>query len=245
MTAAQLAAQTKTHERYLGKWLTLQWPGVGCWSRSGIKNRKRLQQKRYQFSIAMRMIVLGLTLVTVTAAAENTTFPMARSSAAATAGCLPGAAGRVTINSLGPAESLHVEVFGLPPNTDFDLFVIQLPDKPFGLSWYQGDILTNSTGTGVGDFVGRFSIETFIVAPGVGPAPDEFPAAPFPDATMNPATNPIQTYHLGVWFNSPVAAAAAGCPNTVTPFNGTHNAGIQALSTRTFPELAGPLSRIK
>jgi hypothetical protein len=56
--------------------------------------------------------------------------------------------------------------------------VIQLPDKPFGLSWYQGDILTNSTGIGVGDFVGRFSRETFIVAAGVGPAPEEFPAPP-------------------------------------------------------------------
>jgi len=171
------------------------------------------------------------------------TISSTRSSAAAAAGCLPNAGGTVTINSFGPVESLHVKAFGLRPNTHFDLFVIQLPDDPFGLAWYQGDILTNSTGTGAGDFVGRFSIKTFIVAPGVGPAPDVFTAPPFPDATMNPSTGPIQTYHLGLWFNLPADAAAAGCPNTVTPFNGTHNAGIQALSTRNFPNLAGPLSR--
>jgi len=127
---------------------------------------------RNRVLIATGTIILVLTLAIAARAAENFIFTMERSSAAVTAGCLPNASGRVTINSLGPVESLHVEVFGLRPDTDFDLFVIQLPDKPFGLSWYQGDILTNSSGTGVGDFVGRFSIETFIVAPGVGPAPD-------------------------------------------------------------------------
>ena len=61
--------------------------------------------------------------------------------------------------------------------------------------------------------MGRFSIETFIVAPGVGPAPDEFTAPPFPDATSNPATPPIQTYHLGLWFNRPADAAAEAKKN--------------------------------
>jgi hypothetical protein len=48
-------------------------------------------------------------------------------------------------------------------------------------------------------------------------------------------------YHLGLWFNSPRDAARAGCPATVTPFNGEHNAGVQALSTRNFSTLFGPL----
>ena len=51
-------------------------------------------------------------------------------------------------------------------------------------------------------------------------------------------------FHLGLWFDSPEDAEAAGCPNTVTPFNGAHDAGIQALSTRNFPQLEGPLSKI-
>ena len=63
--------------------------------------------------------------------------------------------------------------------------------------------------------------------------------------TPNPATPPIQMYHLGLWFNTPAAAAAAGCANTVTPFNGTHNAGIQVLNTGSFPDNAGPLIKIQ
>jgi hypothetical protein len=151
--------------------------------------------------------------------------------------CLPNAKGRVTLNSLGIAETMHVEVFGLPAKTDFDVFVIQVPKKPFGLSWYQGDIETNAEGMGVSDFVGRFSKETFIVAPGVAPAPQVF----MDNATMNPATPPVQIYHLGIWFNSPADAQKAHCPGTMTPFNGTHNAGVQVLNTSNFGNLNGPL----
>jgi hypothetical protein len=157
------------------------------------------------------------------------------------AGCIPNATGRVTINSLGPVETMHVEVSGLPANSEFDVFVIQLPNAPFGLSWYQGDIETNNIGKGVADFVGRFSVETFIVAPGSGPAPVVHRV----DASTNPATAPVHTYHVGIWFNSPANAAGVGCPNTVTPFNGNHTAGIQALSTRGFANLNGPLRRIQ
>jgi hypothetical protein len=185
-----------------------------------------------------------LSLASIPAAAQNTTFNMVRSAATATAGCIPNASGRVTINSLGDVEVMHLEATGLPPKTEFDAFVIQLPNTPFGMSWYQGDLTTDEKGRGVADFIGRFSIETFIVAPGSGPAPVVH-TQPIPDASSNPATGPIQTYHVGLWFGSSEAAAAAGCPATVTPFNGDHNAGIQALSTRNFANQFGPLRRIK
>ena len=68
--------------------------------------------------------------------------------------------------------------------------------------------------------------------------------APFPDADTNPATAPIHTFHLGLWFGSPAAAVSAGCPNTMTPFNGDHKAGIQVLSTRNFPAGNGPLRHL-
>jgi len=187
---------------------------------------------------------LVLALALPASAAENTTFNIVRSAAADKAGCILNAKGRVTINSFGPVEVMHVEATGLPPNTEFDLFVIQVPNTPFGLSWYQGDIETNGAGKGVGDFIGRFSIETFIVAPGSAPAPVVHTAPPFPDANSNPATGPVHTFHLGLWFGSPEAAASAGCPNTITPFDGEHRAGIQALSSRNFADLNGPLKRI-
>jgi hypothetical protein len=173
-------------------------------------------------------------------------FDMVRSAAAETGNCLAGARGHVTVTSLGPVEAMLVEVTGLPPNTEFDFFVIQLPNAPFGLAWYQGDIETNTEGVGTQLFIGRFSIETFIVAqpPGDQPAPVVHDQPPFPDADKNPATEPVHTFHLGLWFGSAEAAAEAGCPNTVTRFNGEHNAGIQVLSTRTFPDLEGPLRQL-
>jgi hypothetical protein len=82
--------------------------------------------------------------------------------------------------------------------TDFDFFVIQQPNAPFGMAWYQADIETNAHGVGYGHFIGRFNEETFIVAPG-----------------------------------------------SVTPFNGEHDAGVQVLNTSNFPDLAGPLLKVK
>jgi len=148
-------------------------------------------------------------------------------------GCVPKAKGTVTITSLNVVENMHVEAYGLPANTDFDLFIIQAPLAPFGLSWYMGDMLSDAHGLAVGDFVGRFSIGTFIVAPGSAPAPVVDPPN-LNDASSNPATNPVQTYHLGLWFDSPQEAGKAGCATKMTPFNSTHNAGIQILNTSNF-----------
>jgi hypothetical protein len=161
----------------------------------------------------------------------------------------PNARGRVKIESVGTVEIMDVKVWGLPPNTDFDFFVIQVPHAPFGLAWYQGDIETNAHGVGHERFVGRFSIETFIVAPGVAPAPVVFSTPGHPelsDVDHNPATFPVHQYHLGLWFNNPADAAAAGGPSSVTPFNGEHNAGVQVLNTQTpdFPDNFGPLRHV-
>ena len=162
---------------------------------------------------------------------------------AGAAACLPNASATVRVIPAGPVELLDVSVQGLPPRTEFDFFVIQTPKAPFGVSWYQGDIETDKNGRGHQLFIGRFSIETFAVAPGIAPAPVVF-NGPFPDASANPPFNPIQMYHLGLWFGSPDAAQAAGCPATVTPFNGEHNAGIQVLNTSNFPDGQGPLGNL-
>jgi hypothetical protein len=158
---------------------------------------------------------------------------------------LPHAHGRVRVESVGPVEVMNVTVWGLPPNTDFDFFVIQVPHGPFGLSWYQGDVETNRFGVGFGRFVGRFNDETFIVAPGAASAPTPRTAPPFPDANANPPTLPVQTYHLGLWFNSPQDAEKAGFAPTITPFNSEHHAGLQVLNSSNFPDNEGPLFHVK
>jgi hypothetical protein len=182
---------------------------------------------------------------------DHISFKMVVSKGAST--CLPNAGAKVQIISDGQAEDMFIVATGLPPTTAFDFFVIQVPNAPFGLSWYQGDMQSDADGDAVQHFRGRFSIETFIIAPGVAPAPQVFTDPPFPDALQNPATlgpdgktpGPVQTYHLGLWFNSPADAQNAGCPSTVTPFNGEHNAGIQVLNTSNFPDTKGPLLRLR
>jgi len=89
---------------------------------------------------------LLLTFASLTVVAQNTTFNMVRSAGATAGNCIPEARGRVTINSLGNVEVMHLEASGLPPKTEFDAFIIQLPNSPFGLSWYQGDLTTDENG---------------------------------------------------------------------------------------------------
>src|SRR5262249_24359876 len=84
--------------------------------------------------------------------------------------------------------------------------------------WYQGDIETDDAGHGRQRFIGRFSIETFIVAqPPSDSAPVIHDQPPFPDAASNPTTEPVHTFHLGLWFNSPADAAAAARPTPPPP----------------------------
>src|SRR5262244_1319293 len=151
------------------------------------------QMKKFSVSLFTAIV---LSLATVAADAQNTSFTIVRSATAVTANCIPNARGHVTINSLGNVEVMHMEVTGMPPRTEFDAFVIQTPNAPFGLSWYQGDLTTDENGNGVADFIGRFSIETFIVAPGSTAAPVVH-QQPIPDASSNPATGPVHTYHVG------------------------------------------------
>jgi hypothetical protein len=170
-------------------------------------------------------------------------FALQRSAASIAANCLPNAGAQVHVTNKGPVEVMTIDAHGLPKNTDFDVFVTQLPNTPFGISWYQGDLESNAKGTAHAAFIGRFSVETFAVAPGSGAAPVVHDS-PIPDASTNPQFAPVHTYHVGVWFNSGADAGAAGCTNALTPFNGDHTAGPQALSTRQFADTAGPLRQL-
>lgn len=169
------------------------------------------------------------------------TFDMVVSGGASA--CLGTASASVNITPMNGVEIMDVDVDGLPPNTVFNLFVLQVPKAPFGVSWYQGDIETDKKGRGHQRVVGVFSIETFTVAPGSAPAPVVF-NGPFPNASLNPPFNPVQMYHLGIWFDSPADAQSAGCPATVTPFNGGHDAGIQVFNTSNFADDQGPLRSV-
>lgn len=173
-------------------------------------------------------------------AAGQFTFGLQRN-AALPSTCAPGVKAAAKVQTLGFAERLVINLAGLKPGTRMDVFAIQVPKAPFGLGWYVGDLDADRFGSASRAYVGRFNIETFALALGSVPAPNTHDGI---DATTNPIFQPVHTYHVGIWFNSPADAALNGCPTATTPFNGEHTAGVQILNTGGFPDLAGPLSRI-
>jgi len=191
-------------------------------------------------SLALGALFIGGSMSAAAAPPESLKFDMAVSAAAA--GCLPNAQGHVTVRQAGANQRMQVNVNGLPPNTEFAFFVLQVPTAPFAMSWYQGDIVTDDYGSGSQQFFGIFSSELFVFAPATRAAPQTDPGV---DALTNPATAPVHTYHLGLWFSDAADAAAAGCPGTVTPFEGNHQAGIQVFNTSNFgtEAAAGPLGQ--
>jgi hypothetical protein len=171
------------------------------------------------------MSFMGLVPQAAAAAGDSITFSMVRPDGIA---CLSNDVhGRVTVSDLGAVQNMHVEVSGLAPNTSFTLFITQHKSRPFGLSWYQGEITTNSDGRGVGDFSGIFSAETFTLDNEAG------------------GSIAVQMAHLAMWFADADDAAKAGCPAIVTPFDGDHSAGILVLSTSNFRDDSGPLLKLK
>jgi len=147
--------------------------------------------------------------------------------------CLPKAHGSARIVPLPQNDLMTLSVDGLNPNTEYALFVIQVPNKPFGISWYQSDLVTNGGGHGSVQVRGIFNVETFSLSPG------------------GPTTTfaPTHQYHLGLWFADPQVPFDLGCEPgatspSITPFDGDQQAGIQVLNTSNFPDNAGPLSQV-
>ena len=167
-----------------------------------------------------------------TSQADSHSFTFALVPSPGIKACLPHLGGFATITPGSQNDLMQVTVFGAPRNAEFDLFVIQQPLKPFGVSWYQSDVNANSHGVGQASVRGIFDRETFSVSLG---------------GTTTFA--PTHQYHLGLWFNDPQVPFNLGCEPgakvaVVTPFNGEQHAGIQALNTAEFPVNAGPLSRV-
>ncbi len=168
------------------------------------------------------------------------TFPMVPSSDAIKA-CLPNAAASVTIEDAKNNQIMTVSATGLAPNTEYDLFVIQVPHAKFGISWYQSDLETNRNGEGTARVRGIFSRETFSISP------DSITTLGRENTPQMGATfGAVNQYHLGLWFNDPQVPFDLGCEPTamvpvVTPFNGEQHAGIQVINTSNFPDDDGPL----
>jgi hypothetical protein len=186
-------------------------------------------------AVAGALSLTAASAAPVTSARHSGAFSFALVPSPGIKSCLPHAGGRVTIIPGSQNDTMEVSIFGMPANADFDLFVIQQPNKPFGVSWYQTDVNADRNGSGHATVRGVFDAETFSVSPA---------------GSANPFA-PTHQYHLGLWFNDFNLPYHLGCepngPGTqpiVTPFNGEQNAGIQVLNTADFPDGAGPLSHV-
>src|SRR5215216_7177777 len=90
-------------------------------------------------------VILALFMVALAAAAafavdDTTSFKMVRSQAAVDNECLKGAKAHVDVRTTATDQQvLDVSVNHAPKNTEFELFVTQQPNSPFGISWYQAD----------------------------------------------------------------------------------------------------------
>ena len=126
----------------------------------------------------------------------------------------------------------------IKPGLAFDLFTIQNTNllangqinpyfTNFGLAWYQTDLEADSNGNV------EATIKTILLDQIFGFDPDQ----------SNP--NPINTFHVGFWFNNPNDANVDGCVFDVTkptPFNGEHNAGpVAFISVPDAHNNLGPL----
>src|SRR5439155_23878253 len=120
--------------------------------------------KNLQFLAAAGVLGLLFSASPLAAADDDHSsgFNMVVSAGAKT--CVANASATVKVRAAGPVDIMDVTVQGLPANTDFDFFVIQVPKAPFGVAWYQGDIVTDKNGRGHQQFIGRFNVETFALA---------------------------------------------------------------------------------
>jgi hypothetical protein len=118
-----------------------------------------------------------------------------RSEEAEQAGCLDGVTARAQVYLQDQAEKLVLSARGLPANVAFTVFVIQVPNAPFGLVWYQGDLVSDGKGNAKVTYFGRFSVESFIDAPGAA----ELVVLHTGDADDGTATDgAVHTFHVGV-----------------------------------------------
>jgi hypothetical protein len=133
-------------------------------------------------------------------------------------------------------DVLVLDLYGFKPGLQFDLFTVEhspffeggVKDPAFkgsfGMAWYQSDIEVGKHGAS------RTQIRTILLDQIFG-----FDA----DVKLNP----VNTFHLGFWFNNPDdAQPCSATPIIPTPFNGEHHAGPFAMISATDLETQlGPL----
>ena len=165
--------------------------------------------------VSLALIVLGMSSTAL--GLDKTSFDLLPVKAA----CLPDATGSVTVFSkeeTAGVDTLHLRASGLPPNTDFAVFLTSadaFATPPFGVTSYIGDFTTNAKG------VGSLKVDTIIN--------EAFVTAV---SGTPPARGRTNLDHLVFWFADPAQVPACFTPFNPTPFDGDGNAGPAAMSSQ-------------
>jgi hypothetical protein len=181
------------------------------------------------FAIKMSIAVMAVAAFTTIAAAQAHTINFDLHVIPAEVSCLsanggPTPTALVTVTRGVANDTLTIEGSNFRPHLAFDMFTVQRsrllangnldPDfTNFGLAWYQSDLQANAQG----HF--KTTIKTILLDQIFGFDPDA-------------ALTPLNTFHVGFWFNDPNDANKNGCTFDVTkptPFNGEHKAGPLAM----------------
>ena len=132
-------------------------------------------------------------------------------------------AASVIVNQGPQNDTLVLYLTHFRPGLGLDLFTVQntnlnsdgslntgFKNPPgFGLAWYQSDVEVDANGQAFVTVASKFVDEIFGFDPGASLAP-------------------THAFHVGLWFDSPSDAASCGFSG-ITPFNGSQNAGPNAL----------------
>lgn len=142
--------------------------------------------------------------------------------------CITDGSGRqpfasVTVTRGNLLDTMNVSLHNVKPGLAFDVFTVERSkllsngqvdpgfSGKFGLAWYQSDLETNGQGGGATQVKSILLDQIF-------------------GFDADTSLGPINTFHVGAWFNNPNDAAPCGFdPTKPTPFNGEHNAGPVAL----------------
>ena len=182
-------------------------------------------KRRAETFLRRRSIVVLMALISMIGVTANAQDPALFSfdltpPSGPIADCLPDATARVTVFSredIRGVDTLALKAKGLPPNTEFTVFLTELPGPPFGAVEYIGELTTNAAGRG------SLRVDTVV---------DEA----FSSTLVGSDRIRKELNHVVIWFADPAADDLCFGPEggVKTPFDGDGEAGVTVLSSADF-----------
>src|SRR5215471_6049339 len=121
--------------------------------KAAVHESRATKNRMTRYGIAgMAILIIGVGLILTVHAEQPEPFRFNLVPASDTIGrCLPNASAAVSVLPRGESQgvdTLDLKAEGLPPQTEFAVFLTELADSPIGAAQYIGDFTTNAAGRG-------------------------------------------------------------------------------------------------